>query len=44
MLLGRIKTKGVLEVFNHLLDIYLGSPCQNLVVGIGIFDTLEISS
>ena len=44
MLLGSIKTKGVLEVVHHALDICIGSPCHNLVVGLGLFDTLKISS
>ena len=44
MLLRRIKAEGVLEVIHHALDICIGAPCQNLVFGIGLFDTLEIPS
>ena len=44
MLLGRLKTKGVIEFFHHALDMCLGAPCQNLIVGLGLFDTLEIYS
>ena len=44
MLLGRLKTEGVLEVVHHVLYMCLGSPCQNLFVGLGISNTLEISS
>ena len=44
MLLGRLKTESVLEVFHSALDICLLAPFQNLVVGLGLFDTLKISS
>ena len=44
MLVGRIKTESVLEFVHHFLDMYLGDPFQNLVIGLGLFYTLEISS
>ena len=44
MLIGSLKTKVVLEVFHHVLDICLGSPCHNIIVSFGIFDMIEISS
>ena len=44
MLIGRLRPKLLLEVVHHALDKFLGSPYQNLVVGLGLFDTLEISS
>ena len=44
MLLVRLKNEGVIEVVHHALDICLGSPCQNIVVSLGVFTTLKISS
>ena len=44
MLIERLKTEGVLEVVHHEIGICLGDPCQNLVVGLGLFNTLKISS
>ena len=44
MLLGRLKAEIVSEVVHHTLDICLGALCQNLVVGLELFGTLEISS
>ena len=44
MFLGRLKTEGVLEVVHHELGIFIGSPCQNLVISLGLFDTLKLYS
>ena len=44
MLLRKLRTKDVLEVVHHALDICLGAPCQNIVVSIGLFDMLKVSS
>ena len=44
MLVGSLKTEGVLEVFHQALDICPGALCQNLIVSLGLFETLKTPS
>ena len=44
MLLGRLKTESVIEVFHHALDICLGASFKNLVVGLGLFYNIKMFS
>ena len=44
MLLGSLKTEGVLEVFHQALEICLIAPYLNLIVSIGLFERLKIPS
>ena len=44
MLLGSLKTEGVIEVLHQALGICIVAPCHNLIVSLGLFDMLKISS
>ena len=44
MLLGRLKTKSVLEFVHNTFDVGLGYPCEYLIVRLRFFGTLKIYS
>ena len=44
MLLGRLKTEIVIEVFCDMFDIGFGSSREDIILSIWLFETLKISS
>ena len=44
MLIKQIKTKGILEVIHHVLDVSLGDPSKNLVIGLRILGALKVAA
>ena len=44
VLLIRFKTKGIVEIIHHALDIGLEAPCKNLIIGLRLLDSLKVAA
>ena len=44
MLLRRIRDKGILEVIHNVIDVSIGYPRKNIIIGLRLFNTLKVTT